>query len=482
MDDLPLVPAIKIIDYLSTEDILNLKLVNKWFYQIINENVKIKDLVISDQNDLPYNRICFYTCDQIRLQHLIKCNSNNNVYFNLNRPAILSQFKHLKQLYIYKSNVTLETLNSLDGLVHLEIKYSKIKSLARKKELSLPMLEILNLDATKFYFAPVIDSVKLQRLRLINFVVKLVHPESITHLEVDDFNNCEFFLSSCINLQHFYCYYSKRYMFLEINMVKNFPNLKSIHLDESKDEFVSLVNEKKRLKKDLKIYFHNLEFDEVPTRSFSNGKFLDLILSKSYAENYSRLADCCPFIESAYYNWLEKFFVQIPEKFMDRFVNLTSFIVDEKIKDFDQLIRVLRECRTITCLRLPSSLGQNFFDFHFYDLCPNIVTLDITSDEVLNCEFILKFKNIHELYVKQTLTVELVKKLIESLKIMTFRFNFYYQDLFEIRITNYRDRAYELAISKPIQRLNKPYSLVLKSLDDLDKLESYCDDSKSELL
>ena len=153
MNDLPLIPAMKIIDYLSFEDVLNLKLVNKWFYGIINENVKIKELVISTNYDLPPNRRWFYSYDLINLQNLIKydlfhneldnndsdnTDSNNNVYLNLNQP-ILGQ---LKQLCIFNTKIILETLNSLDRLAHLEIFKSEIKSITDNNVLSLPMLEI----------------------------------------------------------------------------------------------------------------------------------------------------------------------------------------------------------------------------------------------------------------------------------------------------------------------------------------------------
>ena len=154
MEDLPQIPVMKIIDYLSIEDILNLKLVNKWFYQIINENVRINDLVISTQDDLPYNRRWFYTCDLINLKDSIKYVSNYNIYLNLNlNKPVLSQ---LKQLFISYTPITLKTLNSLDRLVHLEIIECKIENIfsffpeciSDNNVLSLPMLEIFNLYAT----------------------------------------------------------------------------------------------------------------------------------------------------------------------------------------------------------------------------------------------------------------------------------------------------------------------------------------------
>ena len=116
MEDLPLIPVMKMIDYLSIEDFMNLQVVNKWFYQIINGNVRIKELVITTHGSQP-NRRWFYTYDLINLQKLVRYDSDNNVNLNLNK-LILGQ---LKQLYIFNTTITLETLNSLDRLIHLEI-------------------------------------------------------------------------------------------------------------------------------------------------------------------------------------------------------------------------------------------------------------------------------------------------------------------------------------------------------------------------
>ena len=201
MDDLPLLPTLEIFDYLSIDEILNLKLVNKWFYQIINENVRIKELVISTHDYVPYNTRWFYTCDLISLQHLIKYDYHSNVYLNLNQPFL----SKLKLLYINDTGISLETLNSLDQLVHLEIIDSNIYRTTDNDVLSLPLLEILNcdedVDAASHHEYLTIDSTKLQRLRLycpypFDNNIKIVHPESITYLELYYYYNYKDLLSS----------------------------------------------------------------------------------------------------------------------------------------------------------------------------------------------------------------------------------------------------------------------------------------------
>ena len=241
MDDLPLKPKINIIDHLSIEDILSLQLVNKSFYHIINQNTRIKHIVIST-NDLPYNRRWFYTCHLLSLKNLIKYDFD---YINLNKPIILAQ---LKQLYIYKSDITLEKLNSLDRLVHLEIMKSKIKSLVVNDILRLPMLETLNLDWSNLDRL-IIDSTRLQRLKLNRYGVRLVHPKSITWLEVDRYGDCDNFLHLCINLQHLYCSRLSAAGLDEFHLIKHLAKLKSIHFDLTREEFSRLVKDKKVLTK-----------------------------------------------------------------------------------------------------------------------------------------------------------------------------------------------------------------------------------------
>ena len=473
MNDLPLVPTLKIFNYLSINDILNLKLVNKWFYQFINGNVRIKDLVLSNGDSVPYNTIWFYTYDLINLQNLVKYNlyddcldntdsdntdpdntdSDNNVYLlnlNLNQP-ILGQ---LKQLYISGTEITLKTLNSLDQLVHLEIFYSYIYDTTDNNVLSLPLLEILNFDSPEDNQYLIIDSTKLQRLRLYERNVRIVHPESITYLEFYHCYEYKNLLSSCINLQHLYCHSIRPYDLKEFNFIKNLSKLKSIHLNATREAFASLAKEKKCFNKDLKIYFRSLEFDEpdeLPdglrdgpdNRDYSETRaFLDENLIPYYVEYYSRLADHCPFVNIVNYNHLERYFNQIPENFMKRFVDLKEFIVTRDVDNLDQLIRVLGECKTIRNLELHSSLGQHFFDSHLYDLCPYIRTLDIIGEEVLNCEFILKFKNSKRFTVYQTESIEFATRLDESHGDLRVEFGYFHnQDLFKIIIYKHRNHS-----------------------------------------
>ena len=254
MEYLTLVPAMKVIDYLSIEDILNLKLVNKWFYRIISWNLRIKKLVISTI-DLPYNTRWFYTYDQISLQHFIKSKSFRHFDLLIKQSMISNQ---LKRLYIYKIKLLLESLNSFKKLVHLEIINSEIKSKTGNNVLRLPMLECLNLHRPSFFLTLIVDSFKLQRLRfgLIPYGIEFNHPESIIHLEICYYDHCKHFLPFCSNLEHFYCNELDLKHLHEFNLVKKLSKLESIHLDGTRDAFVYLAQEKKRFNKGLKIYFN----------------------------------------------------------------------------------------------------------------------------------------------------------------------------------------------------------------------------------
>ena len=518
MEDLPLIPTMKIIDYLLNKDILNLKLVNKWFYQLINENVRIKNLVISDY--LPCNRRWFYNCDLINPQDSIKYDDlNKNVCFNprktkaaqiwthyiqLNRikkylglsrvnlhQPILSQ---LKQLYIYKINIDVKKLNSLDQLVHLEIINSEIQSVTDNYVLKLPMLEILNLEInSNKKCVLLVDSTKLQKLKLkLNRTrFKLVHPESIIYMEIDDYAHYLDFLPLLSNLQHFYCLRLQSVHLINFDLIQNLSNLKSIHIGPPKRSFIRLTESKKRFNKDLKIYYFNLDSDKLDELDIALievdsclGGYLAEPLAILYNKYYSRLTDYCPFVEWIYYNTLEKSFKQIPEKFMDRFVNCDSFNINEKVNDLDQLIRVLKECKTITSLSLVSSLGQHFYDFRLYDLCdlcPNILSLSIDHTKngyhALNFEFIFKFKNIRSFSVRDRLSFEFVAKLIGSHRDMSVKF---VDRSFEIKIVKFEIGTYRLIVRSCITYKSNYSSH--GSLDDLfDKLETICDNPRKYL-
>ena len=478
MDDLPLVPAMRIIDYLSIDDILNLKLLNKWFYRIINGNVRIKDLVLSNCDDLPYNRRWFYTYDLVSLQRLMKRDSFQNANLFLEQSIISNQ---LKRLYIYQANLTFDLLNSFQKLVHLEIIDSELNCMVGDNVLRLPMLEILNLDRPiiRHFYNIIVDSPKLRRLRFTAFPfydTEFSHPESIDYLEVGSYDECKKFLQFCVNLEHFYCsnlYLDDLNKFNHL-VKKRLTKLKSIHFVGSRDAFVKLVHENERIKKDLKLYFHNLEFDKLPDElDFDNWSILDHKMGKFYAQYYSRLADHCPFVKKINYNDLEEHFNKIPENFLSRFVNFDSLIVRDEVNDLDQLIKVLGDCKTIRYLELHSSFGQQFFDSHLFDLCPNIDSLLIHGSQVLDFEFVFKFKNICRFSVDQTLPIELAKRLIQNFKSID-DLEFYHRDVFRIAIDKYTIPPFlRLIINNETKRIHFSDHNTFNDL--FEDLVSFCD-------
>ena len=391
-----------------------------------------------------------------------------NIYLNLNQPIL----KQLKQLGIYGITINLETLNSLGRLVHLEIVKCEIEEL-HNNVLSLSLLEILKLDTLKYigFKNLLVASTKLQRLKLKGSYVQLAEAKRITYLDVDSYSVCQNFLPSCINLQYFYCNNLNSVDLQRFKLVKNLSKLKSIHFDANK-VLVSLVVEKQYFNKDLKFYFRNLELsDDMLAKS--DRQLVGKSMAKLYAQYYSRLADHFPSVRHADYNDLERCFNQIPDKFMLRFVNCNRLIINEKVNDLDQLIRVLGECKTIRDLKLHSSLGQHFFDFHLYELCPNIDKLTILGDQVLDCEFILKFKYIRELIVHQILPVELLKQLAKILKGAHTEIIFYHRE-FQISIKKYvvKRRTQEPRYYLSGRNISGWKWFSIKSFNDLYKLSS----------
>ena len=111
MENLTKVPADNIIKYLPINDIMSLKMVNEHWRDMVNEYVRINELVISSVDCLPFERIWFYTCVLISLKNLLKYDLFDNVHLNLNQPI----FSRLKQLYIRRLT-DLSWMPEIDGL------------------------------------------------------------------------------------------------------------------------------------------------------------------------------------------------------------------------------------------------------------------------------------------------------------------------------------------------------------------------------
>ena len=410
MNELPAEILSIILNQLDLYDILNCKLVNKKFYSTILDYVRIKDeLIVSDCDYSPLNRRWFFTYESVSLKNLIKCDCLNRTEFMLNQPIISNQ---LEQLYIYRSFISIELLNRFIKLQHLEINDSMIK-IENCNVLKLPDLKIFNIKRPDSQNKNLtFDLPKLQKLQINehdNF--KLKDAKSLNYLESEFFSNCSNFIESAINLEHLYC----KFIDLESlsdSLLQKLTKLKSICFYKYNDTFNELNRQKEQFNSDVKIYYLAVESNSPPDFQFSsclNDKSLDY-----YIRNYDRIADFIPFIQSIDYNSLEKVSNQLPNDFLKKFVDLNRLFANEKINNVDYLISVLREFDTISHLKLNTTLSQNFYDNILFDLNPNIEALEIgrmnDEDEILNCEFLFKFKNIKTFCVEQQLSNDFLEK------------------------------------------------------------------------
>ena len=411
-----------ILNQLSLDDILNCKLVNKQFYSIIVNHVRIKDeLVVSDCDYLPLNRRWFYTYHFISLYNLIKFECLDQIEFMLNQSIISNQ---LKQFYVYESCISFKLLNHFKRLEQLEIVKSFIQNEHGENILKLPNLKIFFI---RFLHLPeshlrskltqnlVFDLPNLRKLKIDGFheafEFSLKDATNLSHLELKHFSNSSKFIESAINLEYFYCEHLEE-QDLKGNLLEKFEKLKSISLNYyCSHAFVAMKRQREEFNRNFKIYYLGIECSCLPSDPFSK---LELIAF--YANNNKHLQDKIQYITTLNYNnRLLEYLNQLPNDFLNRLVNLNRLEVE--IEDANQLAKILKDCKTIISLKLPATLDQSFYD-NMFSLNSNIERLDIFGDAILNLEFIFKFKHLKTFRLDKQLPIEFVIKFLETFKII----------------------------------------------------------------
>ena len=394
MDNLPEELIAIILNQLGLHDILNCKLVNRRFYSIIANRVEIKDeLIISDSDYLPINKKWFHTNQFVNLSNAIKSDCFYQTKFLLNQPIISNL---LQQIYVHKLYITVDLLNRFQRLHELKIVNSNIlndSDLLKLCNLKTLCIEELNIENRNLIF----DLPNLQKLRInglycierktphshneedeenvdpfklpynftrciclgfdINSKLNLKDAKNLIYTELSSLFTGNNFIESAVNLEHLYC----DFIYLDDlskNLLQRLPKLQLISFNGEKDTFNELRRQKQQFNANLNIYYCYVNSSRPP--DFENYGQLSDELLEHCSRNNDRLIDRIPFIDFINYNDLERHFNRNSSSFLRKF-NLDSLIVNGKINDGGQLINALKECKTITKLKLYSGLGQFFF-------------------------------------------------------------------------------------------------------------------------
>lgn len=427
---------LNIFNKLSINQIVVSKLVCKRWYFVLNK-LRIRNLVISIHANLPnhkywltYNfvncthliRDAFEKSDRNEVNKLISLESINN---KLNQRL----FDNLRSLYVYNiyhKNLFTSYLNKFTHLERLEFIYSRLKNEAVSNcTLNLDNLKILHIsDAINDVF--VLNTPRLSNIKLnISNLEKVTfnYPDQVRLFETLRYNDVIKIFS---NLEYLF---AKNINDLDDDFLLQLPHLKELHFDSQKRIFHILQHQKSLFKRnELKLFYFGLNLENIPnynlknTRNQLNDKAVELL-----GDNYEKIATVLPFVHQIDYCDLESYFNnKIPYCFIKRFVNLDYLLVTSKVKDPDQLNSVLKDCNNLKSLTICSALDQNFYDT-LPSILPYLEYLSITNEQKIHFEFILNFKILELIYIKQNLSEDLIWKILNRFKDLIYKFAFSYQ-------------------------------------------------------
>ena len=403
---------------LPISDLIKCRLLSKKIRNVIDFQIKVKSLIVS-LNQLICDGKWFYSYESFNLDDLVKV---KNLDFLQIQP-FNTIFSKLKRLYIYDFpevhlSFDLENLNFLNSLQHLELWFLRLKN---QSKLSSPNLK---------YFC--INEHTTSKL-IIN--TQLAHFKTVFELNLFDFNfaesiksiQCHQFYGNEIkkfkNLEYLCCQTIKS---LDSNFLIQLEHLKSIQFHDTDQMYFELRDQKKQFRRrDLRIYFLGINFDEENDLSRYNLSFNRYFLNENnlniYLDNYGRLDDRIPFIDSIDYNAIENHFNtfdNMPINFFARFPLIKSILINDRINDQASFWTFLNNYKQLYSLRITNSrLNQAFFD-QLPSIFKSIgcLKLEEEEDNIKSLEFILNFQNLLEFDTNKSMPIDLIRQTFQNLK------------------------------------------------------------------
>lgn len=461
--DLPLELNEKILGLLAPRELINLNLVNKKWYAIVNlaiKNLKTDKLIISDIWTFKEN--WFPSYEPINYDDLIKIDSFD--YFKLNREHVFSKITLLcihstKQQEEDESEFKLvDLVNRLTKLENLKILGLNLKN---QKDECINLKSLKTLDVDRFKCNNIImNTPNLENFRIIDsWICKFTfkYPKSIKRLFVDHiFGNC---IENFSNLEYFYI---NHVYHLRTSILQELPLLKELHFESSLnwDCYETVLQSMNENKTDCKPFMFGVNFEDLDEDHCIDDLYSINKSNIDFFKQYpTKIADKLRFINLLFYNDLERMFDKIPLELIEKLVSLKKVEIKGTINNADQLIEVLRRLsQRIMILDISyASLGQSF-----YDRLPNMIRildqLSITSEN-LNFNFLLKFKDIRGFQTDQNLKTEIIDSFISK-----------YHESF--KYLNYKEIFNPIRITRTSKGRLRTDKLIIKNYDD-NHLNSY---------
>lgn len=368
MEILPIELFHHIFGYLNLIDLANCKLVNKLFYENVNE-FKIKELScfpftktwLSVRSYWSHNySIWFYINKPIKRNNLLLANYKCSI---LKTPSLnLNFLKYLSVLYCSNNEFNLSDLMNFD---RLEVLMIDLANYENEKYTKLKLKKLISLRiCPSDYVAIEIEAPMLEALYCLDLKnLKIIYPRTLKYLKTIEYSTE---LSLYNNLECLTLVYSNG---LNTFNSENFPKLTKLQviLDDGADEMINLITNKKA-DENLKIYSNGI--------FVSNGS--ELIDSENFdlsvnLKNYDKSFPVLEWINQIGYNELmNSNNQQIPADFFKKYCNIVGIKIYGKVINQNNLIQFIRNCKVLREL----SIVDSELDQQFYDQLPTISLLD----------------------------------------------------------------------------------------------------------
>jgi hypothetical protein len=422
-----------ILSYLNIRDLFNLSLVNKKFKLIVN-NYEIKEIQILNlfefaNSNEKINVNYFYTNRSSDYKNLIYYQFiNYRTNKIMNSSSILNSsifnFRSLKIIRIlFRQNVFKKRKEDLDSDLDL--------NLINKLGNQLEYLELINLHQTYLTNTTKLILPKLKVFSCFNFPVKsknnnlqiiapqlkalavcglddwkIEYPQSIEHLKIKKITE-EIKLLKCLKVIEIENTYHNDFN----SYLSSFPNLKKIkylsikyqsELGSDKQIFSRLPLNK------IKLFTNDIHQTKLKdSRYFNKPKNIEIAI-----QNYDLIDLNSNYLKIIDYNELMNLVdYKIPIDFFQKFINIQEININGQIKNEDNLIKFIYNCKNLFKLEFHNtSLGQEFYDK--LPIISSIVELEIEEDKEkeLNMEFINRCFNLDVFKINREIKIDLIER------------------------------------------------------------------------
>ena len=424
IDQLPPETLTHVLSCLHVNDLLRCRLVCRKWRSNIENNVRISDLMVREQEE-DREQFFVFTPRLVESSHQFVADNPN--FSGCQIMQIL--LRHLKKLSIDRLNSAFD-LEHLANLECLQVQELTLNTPNRLRSTSLKTLAVLRNCG---------EQLRLDTPNLLMFEFEMgldrfefAHPESVSHLaatsfrqEFRQFRNLQIFFIGCSCIRGFFS------TEIPSEILKTFPALRELHCSLiNSNVLLDILADKNDLKRTkFRFYLRGLPINTINELNGyvdQNGIFLDFDLNSNFhhiLENYPDLASPLPFIRSVNYSSLNRHFNgQFEKGFFHKFINIRRLVVNELIYDERQFVWFVKNCKWLEEFEVNADLSQSIYDW-LPTYRPQINRLTIYQEQVLDFSFVFDFEELVFFKTTQEVSFVFAANLIRQFgRLMCIRF------------------------------------------------------------